>query len=411
MTDFGISSNWGKSRVARGIGRLPLPVIVRQGMSNIWQKKRRLALTIITLTAAGSAFMGATAVAGSLHSFVKIMVGLHDYDIRITPSSASDYERLVTLITDNIEDVEAVYPGLDVIVGVPGFVSNTPMREGSDQISVSGFDPVTPTFAFNLLEGTGWEHDPRREGVVIARPLSVRMNKHVGDTLTLIINGQEYSYEIIGVDAYVFDAIFMDWRELARIAGYVDVAGEPMVGTAYVMLAGDPSIEAVDDKIDEIAALLSANGIQGTYFNRPKAAELTAEQTIMLGTIFQMMSFVMASVGAIGLMAALSMAVFERQKEIGVMRSVGASSRTIMSQFMLEGVLIGVLAWVGAVPIGVLMSQGLLEMIPVDYLDLMYPPQLVFFGLVGVLGVVALASLWPSLMASRKTVSEILRYQ
>jgi ABC-type lipoprotein release transport system permease subunit len=57
------------------------------------------------------------------------------------------------------------------------------------------------------------------------------------------------------------------------------------------------------------------------------------------------------------------------------------------------------------------MSQGLLEMIPVDYLDLMYPPQLVFFGLVGVLGVVALASLWPSLMASRKTVSEILRYQ
>ena len=32
-------------------------------------------------------------------------------------------------------------------------------------------------------------------------------------------------------------------------------------------------------------------------------------------------------------------------------------------------------------------------------------------GLVGMLAVVALASLWPSLAAARKTVSDILRYQ
>jgi ABC-type lipoprotein release transport system permease subunit len=57
------------------------------------------------------------------------------------------------------------------------------------------------------------------------------------------------------------------------------------------------------------------------------------------------------------------------------------------------------------------MSQGFLGMIPIEYLELDYPPQLVVFGLVGILLVVVLASLWPSLMASRKTVADILRYQ
>jgi len=33
------------------------------------------------------------------------------------------------------------------------------------------------------------------------------------------------------------------------------------------------------------------------------------------------------------------------------------------------------------------------------------------FGLVGMLAVVTVASLWPSLSAARKTVSDILRYQ
>ncbi|HEX3050176.1 MAG TPA: FtsX-like permease family protein [Aggregatilineaceae bacterium] len=411
LTDLGISSNWGQSRLAHRIGRLPLPFSVRQALSNIWHKRGRLALTVLTLTAAVSAFMAATAVVGSLNTVVKDMVGIHDYEIRITPQQAGDYERLAALVREDVEGVEAIYPGLDVLVSVPSFASKNVMRESSDQVPVSGFDPTTPTYAFHLIQGTGWRTDPTRKGIVISRPLADALDKQVGDTLTLMVNNQEHSYEIIGVDAYVFESIFMNWRELARIAGYVDETGQPMVGTVYVMLAGAPSIEVVNDKIDEITALLSTYGIQGTYFNQPKAAEMQAEQTKMLGVIFQMMSVVMAVVGVIGLMAALSMAVFERQKEIGVMRSVGASSRAVMSQFMLEGFLIGLLAWVVAIPISVGMSQGFLGMIPIEYLELVYPPQLVVFGLVGILLVVMLASLWPSLMASRKTVADILRYQ
>ena len=227
LTDLGLSSNWGKSRLARGIGHLPLPIIIRQALSNIWQKKGRLTLTLLTLTAAVAAFMGASAVAGSLDALVTNMVGIHDYDIRIAPQRADDYEQLVALVSDDIEGVDAVYPGLDVLVSVPGFVSKTPLREGSDQVAVSGFDLGTPTYAFSLMEGLGWQDEPTQSGVVISRPLADGLDKQVGDMLTFVVNDQEHSYKIVGVDAYIFEAIFMDWRELAHISGYVDDAGQP----------------------------------------------------------------------------------------------------------------------------------------------------------------------------------------
>ncbi len=411
VTDLGIASDWGNSRLARFVGRLPLPLIVLQASNNVIKKKERLALTILTLTAAVAAFMGATAVTGSLNSFGDTMTEIYNYEIRMIPQSSGDYEHIVELVDGEVEGVDAIYPGITISASVPGFVSNTPLQEGSDQVTLWGFDATSPTYNFSLREGQGWSKNANQEGIIISRTIAEALEIGTGDALTLKLNGQEYTYEILGVDSYVFDAIFIDWQELAAIADYVDENGQPLVSTVYITLDGTPSVDAVDDKIEEITALLAANGIQGTYFNEPRAAETSAEQTSMLGIIFQMMAIVMAAVSAIGLLGALSMAVLERQKEIGVMRSVGARSRTIMGQFMLEGVMIGFLAWLAAIPLSVLMSQGFLSIIPIDYLDLTYPPQVVLIGLVGVMIVVFVASVWPSFIASRKTVADILRYQ
>ena len=93
------------------------------------------------------------------------------------------------------------------------------------------------------------------------------------------------------------------------------------------------------------------------------------------------------------------------------MRSVGATSSAIIIQFLLEGVLVGALAWIAAAPLSVALGMGLMAVLPFDYLTFSYPPVVLVMGLGGVLVIAALASLWPSLMASRKTVAEILRYQ
>jgi ABC-type antimicrobial peptide transport system permease subunit len=139
-------------------------------------------------------------------------------------------------------------------------------------------------------------------------------------------------------------------------------------------------------------------------------AEAVANDVMSFGLIFGMTAAVMAAVGAIGLLAALSMAVFERQKEIGVMRSIGASSATIAGQFLTEGMLVGLAAWVVGVPFAYLFSQVLASMLSFG-IEIPFAPFSLLVGLVGMVIVATISSLWPSISAARKTVSEILRYQ
>jgi putative ABC transport system permease protein len=178
----------------------------------------------------------------------------------------------------------------------------------------------------------------------------------------------------------------------------------------YLKFGGTRSIQQMETHITTLSDLLASQGIEATYTNQPQNEQNQIQQVGLFGTVFTLTAGILAVVGAVGLMAALSMAVLERQKEIGVMRSVGASSSTIMGQFLLEGMLIGSLSWLVAVPLSVVLGAGLLAMLPFDYLDFSYQMTTPIIGLIGMLLVAMLASLLPSWLASRKTISEILRY-
>ena len=80
-------------------------------------------------------------------------------------------------------------------------------------------------------------------------------------------------------------------------------------------------------------------------------------------------------------------------------------------QFLVEGLTIGLIAWLVGIPLGYFISVGLNEALPFQGLGGGFPLQAIIFGLVGMLVVVTIASLWPSLAAARRTISDILRYQ
>ena len=126
--------------------------------------------------------------------------------------------------------------------------------------------------------------------------------------------------------------------------------------------------------------------------------------------IFIAAALVTAAVGAVGLLATLSMAVFERQKEIGVMRSIGASSATIAGQFLVEGNLIGLLAWIVGVPLSFGVTVVLGTMFPFE-MESSVPLFVLLIGFVGMIVIATISGLWPSINAARKTVSQIIRYQ
>ena len=406
MTDLGIAVDYGRGILARLIGILPLPLNVRQALSNVTRKKGRLVLTWLTLMLAVGVFMGVLSSFLALDALIDDIFNTFGFKLQVMFNERQDFEHVQELITDNVTGVKAVYPGTGVTIQIEDYV-NPDTGQGS--LEVLGFDTRSDSIRMNLVAGTAWNKDPDREGVVLASNLAKQLDKKAGDRFVFSAGGRAFEREVIGITSLAFDNVFMGWRDAAEIAE--QVLGEPPPEALLIQLTkADASADDVDEVIEQIKEVLLAEGITAGFINFQGFSEFIAEMMVAFSGVFIAAALVTAAVGAIGLLATLSMAVIERQKEIGVMRSIGASSATIAGQFLVEGNLIGFLAWVVGVPLSVGVTALLGTMFPFE-VESSVQPLVLLIGFVGMAVIATIASLWPSLNAARKTVAQIIRYQ
>ena len=204
----------------------------------------------------------------------------------------------------------------------------------------------------------------------------------------------------------------MFWRDLAQFdAATIELIPEP--GAYFVTTPlKNPSAKELGDIADRINDGLAASGSPVFILNFVELTDQISQAFTTIQAILSAVAGLIALVGALGLLTTLSMSVFERQKEIGVMRSIGAGSSTVALQFLTEGLVVGVVAWIVGLPLMALIQvlllniTGFSETFPFEL-----SPEAAIIGLVGMSGITTIASLWPSLGAARKTVSDILRYQ
>jgi putative ABC transport system permease protein len=413
MTDMGISANFGSSSMDRLIGNLPLPFNLRQAARNAYQKKFRLALTGITLTLASASFMGIFAVFSSLTTLVTTAFDTYGYQVSVIPNTATDFETAKTLIEGNIEGVRSVDPETSLAIEIEGYTP-PPVQAGPPGLFAVGVNTENPNILrLDLKEGQDWTENPDLGGVVLSSQLAADLERTVGEEITLIVGNNRQPFQIIGIAVFPGNTVWMDWHDLAMLGGVVDAEGQPYPNSFAVTLENqDLNGRQVNDIITQMNDALLANGVSSSFNNQVELVELINRIVSGVGIVLAMAAFLIALVGAVGLLTTLSMSVFERQKEIGVMRSVGASSSVIATQFLAEGLLVGLVAWVIAAPLSYGISQVLVGALPFggDF-EISYPPVALLVGLLGMIFIVTVASLLPSLAAARRTVSDILRYQ
>jgi putative ABC transport system permease protein len=106
--------------------------------------------------------------------------------------------------------------------------------------------------------------------------------------------------------------------------------------------------------------------------------------------------------------------VVERTREIGVMRAVGARSRTILGMFVLEGVMQGTFSWLVAAPISFAVGGWLADLMGQAMfnanLDYQYNYTAVLVWLVVIIIISTLASILPARSATQISVRDSLAY-
>ena len=120
-------------------------------------------------------------------------------------------------------------------------------------------------------------------------------------------------------------------------------------------------------------------------------------------------------VGAIGVMNTITMSIYERTREIGMMKAVGGKRRHILFIFLSESAVIGVIGGIIGIMFGISMAYGLSYLVTMlgsaVTLPIIVSPQTVLTGFTIGLVLAVAAGFYPSWKASNMRPVEALRYE
>lgn len=170
-------------------------------------------------------------------------------------------------------------------------------------------------------------------------------------------------------------------------------------------------IEQLNGRLSQ--ALSSAGYSVGTVLRHvEREAERSEARTIV--AIIMALGLPLVAVGMIGLVSALTTNVLERQREIAILRSLGARSRQIRRIYRAEGLALALLGWLAGIGVGYVLGRVVLHFIGNSFhtsFALRFPLWPLGVALVMTV-VVALAVLQiPLRRACRLQPGEALRYE
>jgi putative ABC transport system permease protein len=142
----------------------------------------------------------------------------------------------------------------------------------------------------------------------------------------------------------------------SRVLGSANVAKQRSVGTIWVKMAEGSDSKAMEDQVRSL--LRQRHRLQpgaDDDFSLRNLAEVMAAQEAssrVLALLLAAVASVSLLVGGIGIMNIMLVSVTERTREIGLRMAVGAKTRDILGQFLVEAVTLSLIGGLAGVALG-----------------------------------------------------------
>jgi len=395
--------------------------MLRVTLKGIWAHKLRLSLTALAVV------LGVGFIAGTFiytDTIGKAFDGIFDnafegVDIVVSADSELQFgegiylpeeEVLALAEVEGVDRLDPFLQGLGVVVldneGEPIGGGGPP------QFAFSFMETDANTGGFTLRDG---DYPQGSDEVVIDATTVADSNFALGDSVSIVApTGPATSYTLVGIAGFgeednlagATSALF-DLRTAQSILGR---EGQ-LTGASIQVTPGDD----VDDIIARLEPSLpeGARAISGQTAAEEQAGEVQ-EGLAFFNTFLLSFGFIALFVGTFTIANTFRIIVTQRTRELALLRALGASARQVNRMVLIEAVIIGTVASVAGIVVG--LGLALLLKVGLEAFGLALPsasltlqPRTIFVALIVGIGVTVISAVLPARRASRVAPMAALR--
>jgi putative ABC transport system permease protein len=418
IASYGIGGDFGSNgldRFVERVGSVFLSTPYAAALGNMFRRKGRLVLTLLVLSTAGVMFLIVMSLISSTTLTLDNDMARRGYDFRIGFTRNQPSDDLVQTALD-VEGVTAaeVWFSRNATILRAGERLQDSAGLGAQLIGL----PAESEFYQPIITSGRWFEAGDENVIVLSGETAEKNNIAVGDTINLNLGELGNSeWEVIGTYRVVYGGGFVIDAIYAPLEAVYDATGVQDEGTQIYIQTDRTTTSDIKQLSDDLRAMYEAEDKDIDLYTTSivfEERDYANNQFQSVIGMFLGLAMLVATVGGIGLMGALGISVMERQREIGVMRSIGANNRQMMTIFIMEGVLQGLVSWLVSIPLAYIIAAPLARalgqtMLDID-LDYAFNTPAVFIWLAMILVISISASWVPARQAARMSVRESLQY-
>lgn len=281
----------------------------------------------------------------------------------------------------------------------------------SDSIVVATTPELETVSGLEVSDGQFIDSVTKQNTAVIGTQLSIDLfgtEQSIGQNFT--VRGQ--SFTIIGIlkrqnKPINYNNIDFDHAAIISLeSGKLFNGGVAQIQQINVKAAAGTNMDSFGESIETTLQRNHDDQKDADVFTGQEIARPTSELFRFVSVVMAVIASISLVVGGIGIMNIMLVGVSERTREIGLRKAVGASNGTIVSQFLIEALIISVLGGLFGFLGGYFIAFVVSLLIPYDP-TFSWSVVAWAFGLS--VGVGVLFGLYPAVRAARKDPIESLR--
>ncbi len=365
---------------------------------NLLRRGVRTALTIFGLGIGVSAVVSLLGISwGFEHSFITIYES-KGIDLIVVKAGVGD--RLTSNLDQNLEARIGQVPGVNQAVGS---LTDVVSFEKANLVSVlaNGWQPESLLFrGIRVLKGRALRKGDGRVAM-LGRVLALNLEKSVGDTIE--VSGD--AFQVIGI--YESDSLFENGGLIVPLTVLQTMMGRDGVVSGFVVAANGherAELEALGQRIEAavpgVAAVPARDFVQGD--NQIRLVKSMAWATSVIAMVL----------GSVGVLNTMMMTVFERTREIGILRALGWRRKRVLGLVLGEAAALGLAGSVLGTALGYAGVKALAQTPMASiFITADLPPAVLGIGIMLGLGLSLVGGIYPAVRAAGLEPSEALRHE